>query len=308
MRNEFINWICNKAENDHRIILLTGDLGYSVVEPFADRFPDRFINVGVAEQNMIGISAGLASEGMRPYTYSIGIFPTFRCAEQIRNDIDYPSLPVTICTVGSGVAYGNLGYSHHAIQDIALMRSMPNMNIATPCDQFEVRNILQWQYDKQQPTYLRLHKSGEPPLNNHNKTFNNLNKIYEPKINTNDVKNKTCILVEGFIASSIKTISEDANSPYPVYSVPLWGQPFKDYFKIKLKDYKRIITVEDHLLEGGLASYLLEISSRNNLGIDIVPINLSPDTVGKVAKEATLLNELLNNFRSLLKNLILKTN
>ena len=303
MRNEFINWICNKAEKDHNIVLLTGDLGYSVVEPFAKRFPDRFINVGVAEQNMIGISSGLASEGMRPYTYSIGIFPTFRCAEQIRNDIDYPSLPVTICTVGSGVAYGNLGYSHHAIQDIALMRSMPNMNIATPCDKFEVKNILQWQYDKQKPTYLRLHKSGEPLLNNHNKTFNNLNRIYEPKRIIRGKKNKTCILVEGFLASSIKTISEDVNSPYPVYSVPLWGQPFKEYFKLKLQNYKRIITVEDHLLEGGLASYFLEIASRNNLAIDIIPINLSSKTVGKVAKETTLLKSLLLEFRSLLENL-----
>ena len=88
MRTTFINWLCKKAHKDERIILLTGDLGYGVVEPFASKFQERFINVGVAEQNMVGIASGLASEGFLPFTYSIGIFPTFRCAEQIRNDID----------------------------------------------------------------------------------------------------------------------------------------------------------------------------------------------------------------------------
>ncbi len=122
MRNALINWLIHKAEICDDIFLITGDLGYSVVEPFAEKYKCQFLNAGVAEQNMTGIAAGLALEGFRPYTYSIGIFPTFRCAEQIRNDIDYHNLPVVICAIGSGVAYGNLGYSHHAIQDLSLMR------------------------------------------------------------------------------------------------------------------------------------------------------------------------------------------
>ena len=141
MRKIFIKSLVelNKKKN---IYLIINDLGFNVVEPFQKKFPKKMYNAGVSEQNMMGMSAGIASEKNHVFAYSIGNFSTFRCAEQIRNDIDYPSLPVTICTVGSGVAYGNLGYSHHAIQDIALMRSMPNMNIATPCDKFEVKNII----------------------------------------------------------------------------------------------------------------------------------------------------------------------
>jgi len=162
MRTAFINWLCSRAATDPAIVLLTADLGYSVVEPFAEAFPDRFINIGVAEQNMVGIAAGLASEGYKPYTYSIGIFPTFRCAEQLRNDIDYHELPVVTSTVGSGLAYGALGYTHHMIQDLALMRSLPNTMIGTPMDPYEVISILNWHHKNPCPLYLRMHKAGDP--------------------------------------------------------------------------------------------------------------------------------------------------
>ena len=117
MRDTFIEYLTELAENNKNIFLLVGDVGYNVVEKFQKKFPDRYLNVGVAEQNMTGIAAGLATEGYHVFTYSIANFPTFRCAEQIRNDIDYHNLPVTVVAVGGGVAYGNLGYSHHAIQD-----------------------------------------------------------------------------------------------------------------------------------------------------------------------------------------------
>ena len=126
MRNIFINKLTDLAKNNKNIFLLVADIGYGVVEEFQNKYPDRFLNVGVAEQNMTGIAAGLAAEGYHVFTYSIANFPTFRCAEQIRNDIDYHNLPVTVVSVGGGVAYGNLGYSHHAVQDYGLMRMMPN--------------------------------------------------------------------------------------------------------------------------------------------------------------------------------------
>src|SRR6187431_2921481 len=118
MRNAFIEELSTLAEANDNIVLVVGDLGYSVVEPFAQRFPDRFLNAGVAEQNMTGLAAGLASEGYHVFTYSIANFPTLRCLEQIRNDVCYHVLPVTVVAVGAGLAYGNLGYSHHAVQDI----------------------------------------------------------------------------------------------------------------------------------------------------------------------------------------------
>ena len=132
MRNAFIDELVQLAAANPQVALIVGDLGYSVIEPFADRFPERFINAGVAEQNMMGLAAGMASEGYHPFVYSIANFPLFRCAEQIRNDVAYHCLPVTIVAVGGGLAYGNLGYSHHAVQDYGLVRLMPSMLIAGP--------------------------------------------------------------------------------------------------------------------------------------------------------------------------------
>lgn len=148
MRNVFIEELVAQAEIDENIVLIVGDLGYSVVEPFASKFPSRFINAGVAEQNMMGLAAGMASEGLQVFVYSIANFPTFRCAEQIRNDVAYHGLPVTVVAVGGGVAYGNLGYSHHAIQDYALLRSFPNMLIAA-------REIL-WRFEHACVIFLKI--------------------------------------------------------------------------------------------------------------------------------------------------------
>ena len=161
MRNSFIKVLVKSAEHNKNIILVVGDLGYSVVEPFANKFPDRFINAGVAEQNMTGLASGMASEGYHVFTYSIANFSSFRCAEQIRNDIDYHNLPVTVVAVGGGLAYGNLGYSHHAIQDFSLMRSFPNVVIVAPADPLEMEACMKFLIKNPQPSYLRINKSGE---------------------------------------------------------------------------------------------------------------------------------------------------
>ena len=137
MRTQLIRYLCDNAESQN-LFLIVADLGYSVVEPFLNKHPERFLNVGVAEQSMASIASGIASEGVRCFCYSIANFPTFRCAEQIRNDIDYHLFPVCIVSVGGGLAYGSMGYSHHAIQDYGLMRLFPNMTIYSPCDAIQV--------------------------------------------------------------------------------------------------------------------------------------------------------------------------
>src|SRR5476651_2646056 len=134
MRTAFINQLVLEARKNPRVFLVVGDLGFSVVEPFATEFPDRYLNAGVAEQNMTAVAAGLAAEGYHVFTYSIANFPTLRCLEQIRNDVCYHNLPVTVVAVGGGLAYGNLGYSHHGVQDIAVMRSLPNITVLAPGD------------------------------------------------------------------------------------------------------------------------------------------------------------------------------
>jgi transketolase len=299
MRNTFINWLCDAARSDDRIILITADLGYSVIEPFANEYPDRFINVGVAEQNMVGIAAGLASEGLRPYTYSIGIFPTFRCAEQLRNDVDYHNLPVCSCTVGSGVAYGALGYSHHAIQDLALMRSLPKTIIATPADPVEVKATLNWHFDSQSPMYLRMHKSGEPSLHEKDLLINPgvPIRIFGPG------NAETCVITHGFLATSALVIIKEANKNIDVYTLPLWGGTgSRDKICKLVNQYKSAITIEDHLLSGGMSSWILESLALNKSQTNIKPICISEDQVGMVASENALLSSVLLSLKNALMN------
>jgi len=161
MRTAFIETLCELAEQDERIWLLTGDLGYSVLEQFAERFPDRFVNVGVAEQNMTGVAAGLALCGKIVFTYSIANFPTLRCLEQIRNDVCHHNLNVKIVAVGGGLAYGAQGYTHHAIEDLAVMLALPNMTVIAPGDSVEVRLATRAIVDWPGPCYLRLGRAGE---------------------------------------------------------------------------------------------------------------------------------------------------
>ena len=132
MRNTFIDTLCELAAEDARVWLMCGDLGYSVLERFADRFPNRYINAGVAEQNLTGVAAGLALSGKIVFTYSIANFPIMRCLEQVRNDVCYHNLNVKIVAIGCGFAYGAAGYSHHGAEDLAVMRTLPNMTVVAP--------------------------------------------------------------------------------------------------------------------------------------------------------------------------------
>src|SRR5439155_2500612 len=159
------------AEQDERITLIVGDLGFGVVEPFARRFPHRLINAGVAEQNMTGIAAGLALSGRVVFTYSIGNFSTLRCLEQIRNDICYHEADVKIVAVGGGFAYGALGMSHHATENLAIMRALPGMVVVAPGDPFEVEQATRAVVAQSGPCYLRLGRAGEPRIHGPNVVF-----------------------------------------------------------------------------------------------------------------------------------------
>ena len=161
MRNRFVQELISQAKQDERIWLITGDLGFSVLEPFSDQFPDRFINAGIAEQNMTGVAAGLALNGKIPFIYSIANFPTLRCLEQVRNDIVYHNLPARIVAIGGGLAYGAAGYSHHAIEDLAIMRALPDLVVLAPSDPEELSEVMTLLKDVPQPAYIRLGKGGE---------------------------------------------------------------------------------------------------------------------------------------------------
>jgi transketolase len=164
LRTTFVKTLTEIADENPNIWLLCGDLGFSVLEHFAARHPKRYVNVGVAEQSLAGIAAGIALSGKTVFIYSIGNFPTFRCLEQLRNDVCYHGADVKVVSVGAGFAYGSQGYTHHAIEDVAIMSALPGMEVFAPCDPLEVRVATQLIAGSGNPSYLRLSRAGEPVL------------------------------------------------------------------------------------------------------------------------------------------------
>ena len=285
MRKIFINELVKEASKNKKIVLIVGDLGYGVIEPFKKKFPDRFFNAGVAEQNMAGLASGLALKGFHVFIYSIANFPTFRCAELIRNDIDYHNLSVTIVSVGAGLGYGNLGYSHHAIQDYALMRSFPNTLIASPSNNQEVEGVMAYILKNPQPTYLRLDKSLELD------TKKKISKIYPGKwiFYKNKNKNKNLILSTGSVFKNCEKLHNKSKN-YDWATLPIWGMQFKYQQTKYIKRYKKVITVENHLQDGGFGSWLSESLTKNDnkIGTKIISKFLDKKVIGKVGSEKYL--------------------
>ncbi len=287
MRNAFIDELVALAAVHPQVALVVGDLGYSVVEPFADRFPDRFINAGVAEQNMTGLAAGMASEGYHVFTYSIANFPSFRCAEQIRNDVDYHRLPVTVVAVGGGLAYGALGYSHHAVQDYALFRSFPNLVIAAPGDPLEVRACLRWLIANPQPSYLRLGKAGEPVFH-----------AGVPEVSPGrwlevasgaQPDGETLLATGATLALAMERRRKAGVDAPAVHSLPLWSMASKPGQSAQVARHARVTTLEDHLRDGGFGSWLMEsVCDTPELLARLRIEALDPRVCGTVGSQATL--------------------
>ena len=287
MRNAFIQELVTAARRGKDVVLVVGDLGYKVIEPFADEFPNRFFNAGVAEQNMMGLAAGMASEGVHVFAYSIANFPTFRCAEQVRNDVDYHNLPVTIVSVGGGLAYGNLGYSHHAIQDYALMRSMPNMLIASPGDPMEVRGCMKYLLSNPSPSYLRLGKAGEASL--HEDVPDIMPGAWLRVGDFNLESNKTILTTGTALEIGFEFLNRGITNDIQLHSIPLWGMRNKVQQVQNVSCWKEVITYEDHLLDGGFSSWMLESLAENKSElVKITPRSLNAKVCGAVGAQNTL--------------------
>ncbi len=282
MRNAFIEELISAAQVHQNIALLVGDLGYGVVEPFAQEFPGRFFNAGVAEQNMMGMAAGLASEGFHVFVYSIANFPTFRCAEQIRNDVAYHNLPVTVVAVGGGVAYGNLGYSHHAVQDYGLLRSMPNMLIAAPGDPMEVRACMRYLINNPQPSYLRLGKAGEKNIHS---AVPDVSPGKWIKVRNPEKASKT-FLTTGHTLGLTAGVAQEEDA---IHTLPLWGMAVKSDQSAQVERFEVVVSVEDHLLDCGLGSWLLESLLQSPHLLPRIRLKaLDQSICGMVATQSTL--------------------
>jgi transketolase len=258
MRTAFIKQLIEEAHKNEKIFLLVGDLGYNVVEPFRDAFPDRFINVGIAEQNMIGIAAGLAMNGFIVYCYSIGNFPTLRCLEQIRNDVAYYNSNVRIVSVGAGYAYGSIGMSHHATEDIGIMRTLPNMTVCTPSDPFEARRITTLSVSHQGPMYIRLGKAGEQNYHSMPKLGFQIGDILPLRIVEGS---KIAVIACGSILANAFEPIVQKELPYSIYTLPT-VKPINKFQLYNLAaNYERILVLEEHQKSCGVGSAIIEILS-----------------------------------------------
>lgn len=257
MRTNFINQLIEEARYNDKIFLLVGDLGYHVIEPFAEEFPDRFLNVGIAEQNMAGIAAGLAMTGYNVYFYSIGNFPTIRCLEQIRNDIAYHQTNVKVVSVGAGYAYGSLGATHQATEEIGALRVLPNMVVATPGDPLEARAITKISASYDGPMYIRLGKAGEKTV--HSEDSINL-KIGDICSVITREGNQTAVLACGNILDAALRQINDENLNYDLYSVPFVKPINKEQLINIVKTHPAgLITIEEHQKSCGMGSAIVEI-------------------------------------------------
>lgn len=278
MRNTFVRTLHALAKNDKRILLLTADLGYSVFEEFIETLPGQFFNMGIAEQNMAGVAAGLAMEGFIPVIYSIVPFTTMRNFEQIRNDIAYQKLNVKIVGVGAGFSYGPYGHTHHGIEDIAIMRSIPEMTVIAPGDPVETRMATNAMMSHSGAVYLRLGKTGEPIIHTTEPKF-----VIGKAIVMSSGKDITLIGTSTMLDTTMKVYTKLQADNLSVHVMSMHTiKPIDRQAIIEAVDKtKMIVTIEEHGVVGGLGSAVSEVIAEYGKPIQFIKFAV-PDRFTKV--------------------------
>jgi len=261
MRAAFIRTLVESARVDDRIFLLVGDVGYSLVEPFAREFPKRFVNIGIAEQNMTGIASGLALTGKIVFTYSLANFPTIRCLEQIRNDVCYHNVNVKIVTSGGGLSYGALGATHHVTEDLAIMRALPNMTVVAPADPVESALATRAITERTGPCYLRLAKTGDPVIYQVPPYFQ-----IGKAITVRDGCDVTLIAIGGIAYNTMQAAEQLSRQGIQARVLSMHTlKPFDNEAVLTAaKETPTIMTVEEHSIIGGLGSAVAEVLAESD--------------------------------------------
>ena len=264
MRNTFIHKVVEYARLNPNVFLVTGDLGFNVLNEFYDEFPNHYFNAGICEQNMMSVAAGLAMEGNLVFVYSISNFPTMRCLEQIRNDVCYNNANVKIIGVGAGFSYGQMGPTHHATEDIAVMSSLPNMAVYSAADKIDAMDIFDEVVKFDGPAYIRLGRGHENDIIHAPGNIQNL-------FDGNDV----CIVSTGTIineAINAHNCLKSEGIEVGVCNI-LKIKPFdSNTFRSIVKKYKCIVTLEEHTTTNGLGSVVID--SLNGLSVPTVKMGL----------------------------------
>jgi transketolase len=262
MRNAFASEITRLADDIPELVLLAGDIGNRLFDKFKEKYPLRFYNCGVAEAGMTGFAAGLASSGLLPVTYTITPFNTLRCLEQIRVDICYPNLPVIIVGTGAGLSYSSLGATHHSMEDIAIMRVLPNMQVICPGDAIEVKLAVEQALKIRKPTYIRIGKKGEPLVHNVPPLFE-----IGKGINVREGSDIAILGVGNMLASAMETAELLSNNNISAKVVSFHTVKPLDIGLLAniFTSYKLIAVMEEHALTGGVTSAILEWACINRM-------------------------------------------
>ena len=259
MRDTFVRTLVELAKKDKNIELITGDLGFGVLKPFWEQCPDQFTNAGIAEQNMTTVAAGMALEGKNVFTYSIGNFPTLRCLEQIRNDCAYHNANVKIVCVGGGFAYGSLGMSHQATEDIAIMRALPNVIAMAPADPVEAEECTKALAGYHGTAYLRLGRGGEKRIHDKIENFE-----IGKAIKVHDGE-KVAIFTTGAIFEEVesarRTLMQDGITP-TIYTFPTIKPIDREVIINVSRNYELVVTCEEHNIIGGFGSTVAEVMAE----------------------------------------------
>lgn len=272
MRKEFINSLIEYSKANETPYLLTGDLGYSVLEPYQELYPEKFINVGIMEQSMMSIAAGLASQGNKVFAYSISNFATFRALEQLRLDIAFHKLDVCVVGVGTGFQYGAAGYSHWALEDLAIVSSLEKFKIFCPSDSKSTYNAVLSFLQNGGPTYLRLGKSSLNLTDRFESTY------LIPNVRIFGAGNKF-ILSHGALVQEI--IQHRSFNP-SIFSLVVFdeiGPMLSEEFKSLIKGSRWIKVIEDVVFSGSLGSRVCRFLAENNLNVSFKWIGVKGTTL-----------------------------
>jgi transketolase len=256
MRNAFLDTLYELALHDARIMFITGDLGFRVVEKFMENRPNQFLNAGVAEQNMTGIAVGMALSGRICCTYSIANFPTLRCLEQIRNDICYHDANVKVVSVGGGFAYGAMSVTHHAMEDLGVMRCLPNLMVIAPGDPVETRAATRAIVAHKGPVYLRLGKAGEPTVHPGEISFQ-----IGKAIRCREGDDVTLISTGGMLWTAVQAAEKLAADGIQtrVLSMHTLKPLDEEAVLVAARTTGAVLTLEEHSIVGGLGSAVAEL-------------------------------------------------
>ena len=288
MRNTFSETLYQEAINNLDVCIVVADISpVGSMSEFSKNYPERFINVGVAEQSMIGICAGLALKGMQPFAYTIATFSLYRPFEMVRDDLCYQNLPVTVVGMGAGVIYSTLGSTHHTQEDIAIASALPNMQIIAPCDPLEtIESVKYCTRQKKGPIYLRLGKVGEP-------TFTEIADPWEfGKIRYTRKGSDVCILTYGVIISLADKIAKNLDAkgikPSLVSCHTLKPLDTEGIVKV-LQNYSQVIVIEEHAPQGGLGAQVKQIAWDHQAKCLLQTFSLKDDFIHKYGSRESLL-------------------